>query len=307
MKPPSPANVSAAFCQLIDPSIRISEVRSVGGGCISNALKITLASERLGNRRVFAKSNEAGFIENFQSEWDGLNALAAAESIVVPKPIAVGIAAEQAWLITEWMETRPASDRFFADFGRQLAELHRVTAGNPIGWRSDNFLGSAIQPNTATACWAEFVAENRIGFQLRWAIDQQRVDAKLRRDGEAIVAAMPELLSGRADETSLLHGDLWSGNYLCGATDDHHCGVPVIIDPAVYYGCREAEFGMLKLFGSCPSEFYDAYQSTWPLPDGWQYRINVYVLYHLLNHLNLFGSGYLGQCHRVASEILRTK
>ncbi|WP_442508259.1 fructosamine kinase family protein [Novipirellula sp. SH528] len=307
MKPPSDSDVSAAFCQLIDPSTRISEVRAVGGGCISSAMQITLTSDQLGNRTVFAKSNEPEFVKNFQSEWDGLTALAAAESILIPKPLAVGTAAERSWLITEWIKTRPQAENFFADFGRQLAELHRVTAGSQNGWPSDNFLGAAIQPNTTTASWAEFVAENRIGFQLRWAIDQQRADTKLRRDGEAIVAAMPELLSGRADETSLLHGDLWSGNYLCGATQDNLCGVPVILDPAVYYGCREAEFGMLKLFGSCPPEFYEAYQATWPLPDGWQHRINVYVLYHLLNHLNLFGSGYLGQCHQVASEILRSK
>ncbi|GAA5508386.1 fructosamine kinase family protein [Novipirellula caenicola] len=307
MKPPSDSDVSAALGQLIDPSTKISDVRGVGGGCISNAMQITLHCDRLGNRTVFAKANEAGFVDNFQSECDGLTALAAAESILIPKPLAVGTAAGRAWLVTEWVETRPQSQNFFADFGRQLAKLHRVTAGSQIGWRSDNFLGSAIQPNTATAGWGEFVAENRIGFQLRWAIDQHRADAKLRRDGEAIVAAMAELLSGRADETSLLHGDLWSGNYLCGTTDDAVGGVPVIIDPAVYYGCREAEFGMLKLFGSCPAEFYDAYQATWPLPDGWQHRINVYVLYHLLNHLNLFGSGYLGQCHQVASEILRSK
>ncbi len=307
MKPPIDSDISAAFCQLIDPSTRTSEVRPVGGGCISSALQITLTSDRLGNRSVFAKSNEPSFIDNFQSEWDGLIALAATEAILVPKPIAVGIAAGRAWLITEWVETRPRSEKFFSNFGRQLAELHRVTAGNQIGWPRDNFLGAAIQPNSPTDSWAEFVAQNRIGFQLRWAIEQQRADAKLRRQGEAIVAAMPDLLSGRADETSLLHGDLWSGNYLFGATDEHHPGAPVIIDPAVYNGCREAEFGMLKLFGSCPPEFYNAYQTTWPLPDGWQRRSNVYMLYHLLNHLNMFGSGYLGQCHQVTSEILRAK
>lgn len=307
MKPPIESDVWSALCELIDPSTKISEVRPLDGGCISNAMQIRLTSDRLGNRTVFAKSNEPSFIGNFQSEWDGLIALAATDSILVPEPIAVGTAAERSWLITEWVETRPQSERLFDQFGRQLAELHRVTAGSQIGWSRDNFLGAAIQPNTATASWVEFVAQNRIGFQLRWAVDQQRADAKLRRQGEAIVAAMPELLSGRADETSLLHGDLWSGNYLFGTTNEKLSSVPVIIDPAVYAGCREAEFGMLKLFGSCPLEFYEAYQTVWPMADGWQRRINVYVLYHLLNHLNLFGSGYLRQCHHVASEILRSK
>ena len=270
-------------------------------------MQIGLTSNRLGNRSVFAKSNAPGFIDNFQSEWDGLIALGSTESISVPKPIAVGTVAERSWLVTEWIEPQPVAHEFFEQFGRQLAELHRVTAGAQIGWPRDNFLGAAVQLNTATDNWVEFVAQNRIGYQLRWAVDQRLADAKLRRQGEAIVAAMSTLLAGRANETSLLHGDLWSGNYLFGATDENLPGAPVIIDPAVYNGCREAEFGMLKLFGSCPPAFYDAYQSTWPLADGWQRRINVYVLYHLLNHLNMFGSGYLGQCHQVASEILRSR
>jgi fructosamine-3-kinase len=111
---------------------------------------------------------------------------------------------------------------------------------------------------------------------------------------------MDQLLAGRDPQTSLLHGDLWSGNYLCDCEDR-----PVVIDPAVYYGCREAEFGMLRLFGSCPDDFYESYMETFPLPGGWQHRVSVYVLYHLLNHLNLFGSGYHDQCKRLAAEILR--
>lgn len=307
MQPPTAAEVSSAVCQLIDPSTRISQVRLLGGGCISHAMQIALMSDRLGNRTLFAKSNTPSFTDNFKCEWDGLTALAATESISVPRPIAMGTAAERSWLITEWVETRPQTEQFFGEFGRQLAELHRATASTQVGWPRDNFLGAATQRNTATDSWVEFVAQNRIGYQLQWAVDQQRADAKLRRQGEAIVAAMPDLLSGRADETSLLHGDLWSGNYLFGSTHEDLANGPVIIDPAVYNGCREAEFGMLKLFGSCPPEFYDAYQATWPLADGWKRRVNIYVLYHLLNHLNMFGSGYLGQCHHVASDILHSK
>ena len=151
MKPPNDADISSALCQLIDKSVRWSQVRSVAGGCISHAMQITLTSDQLGSRTVFAKSNTPSFVDNFQSEWDGLTALAAAESIFAPQPIAVGIAAERSWLITEWVERQPNSETFFNDFGRQLAELHRATAGNQIGWPRDNFLGAALQPNTATA------------------------------------------------------------------------------------------------------------------------------------------------------------
>lgn len=307
MKPPTAADVSSAFCQLIDPSTSISHARLLGGGCISHAMQVTVASDRLNNRTLFAKSNTPSFIDNFECEWEGLTALAATQSILVPTPIAIGTAAERSWLITEWVETRPQSENFFSDFGQKLAELHRSTVGTHIGWPRDNFLGATIQRNTPTDSWVEFVAQHRVGYQLQWAVDQQRADVKLRRQIEATLAAMSDLLSGRADETSLLHGDLWSGNYLFGSTHEDLTSGPVIIDPAVYNGCREAELGMLKLFGSCPREFYDAYQTTWPLADGWERRINIYFLYHLLNHLNLFGSGYLRQCHQVASEILHSK
>lgn len=307
MRPPTAADVSSALRQLVDPDARVFHARPLSGGCISHAMQVALTSDRLGDRTLFAKSNSLSFVDNFECERDGLNALAATESISVPRPIAMGTAAQRSWLITEWVETRPPSDQLFSDFGRQLAEMHRATASNKIGWQRDNFLGAATQPNTATDSWVEFIAQNRIGYQLRWAFDQQLADATLLRQVEAIVAAMPDLLNGRADQTSLLHGDLWSGNYLFGATHENLKAVPVIIDPAVYHGCREAEFGMLKLFGACPPEFYDAYRSAWPLAAGWQRRVNVYVLYHLLNHLNMFGSGYLSQCHHVAREILHSK
>jgi fructosamine-3-kinase len=183
-----------------------------------------------------------------------------------------------------------------------LASLHRSTQGQQIGLEINNFLGAAPQINTPANCWSRFVAEYRLGFQLRWAADQGLDDAALRRDVELILRQLDQLLSGSESTTSLLHGDLWSGNYLGDSS-----GAPVLIDPAVYYGNREAEFGMLKLFGACPRRFYEAYHEAFSFADGWQRRINVYVLYHLLNHLNLFGRGYLAQCVDVAGQILRAE
>jgi fructosamine-3-kinase len=220
--------------------------------------------------------------------------------IGVPKPIAVGHVGNAAWLVTEWVEQGSAGKGFYQRFGRALAGLHRCTLGDHIGLDHENFLGSARQINTPRDTWNEFVAAHRIGFQTRWAIDQGLAGAALQRDCEQIIDLMDDLLEGREDQTSLLHGDLWSGNYLCDREGD-----AVIIDPAIYYGCREAEFGMLRLFGSCPGDFYESYLDTFPLPAGWQRRVSVYVLYHLLNHLNLFGTGYRSQCQRLAAEILR--
>lgn len=202
-------------------------------------------------------------------------------------------------LIMEWIERGSARAANFPEFGRQLASLHRTTLGDAIGLDHDNFLGASPQINRPCDSWPQFVAEHRIGFQICRAIDGGLASDRLRRDVEKVIASIDELLAGREDRTSLLHGDLWSGNYWFDET-----GRPVWIDPAVYRGCREAEFGMIRLFGGCPAEFYDAYQDSLPMPDGWQRRTSVYVLYHLLNHLNLFGSGYLSQCQTVAAEIL---
>ncbi len=279
----------------------VVDVRSVGGGCISDAKHVRVQAADGSATNLFVKSNDRSFLNNFQCEASGLNQLHETGTIRVPQVFVVTAAGQHAWLVAEWIEQGPRGADYFAQFGRQLAELHRTTFGPEYGWDRDNYLGAAQQINSISEAWPMFIAEHRIGFQLRWAVDQQRASEKLRSACEQIIQQMPELLEGREDTASLLHGDLWSGNYLCDSQ-----GQPVIIDPAVYHGCREAEFGMLKLFGSCPPAFYDAYQDALPMPAGWQRRVNVYVLYHLLNHLNLFGSGYLGQCQSLAAEILRS-
>ncbi len=292
--------IETALQQLITGIGRVIDVDPVGGGCISEASRVAVREAAGRENVLFVKRNDESFLDNFRSEWDGLNRLAAPGVIGVPRPIAVGVAAGSAWLVTEWVEQAGRDREFFPRFGRSLAELHRATLGNEIGLDRDNYLGSARQQNSPCRDWAEFMAERRIGFQIGWARDQGLASDSLSRDCEQIVARMDQILEGRDDATSLLHGDLWSGNYLC-----RRDGQPLIIDPAVYHGCREAEFGMLRLFGSCPGEFYQAYEDEFPLPGGWQRRVVVYVLYHLLNHLNLFGRGYLGQCQTTAAEILR--
>jgi len=292
------SDLTSPLRQLIPGLSSVREDASVGGGCISDARRVVARMDDGNTATLFVKSNAESFLDNFQSEWDGLGRLRAAEAIAVPDPMAVGVADGRAWLVLEWVDLGSRGSSFFAQFAEQLAALHRNTLGSRIGLDRDNYLGSADQINTPCDDWAEFVATHRIGFQIRWAT-QRGVDDQLRRDCEKSIDKMPDLLRGRESATSLLHGDLWSGNYLCDAD-----GEPVLIDPAIYYGCREAEFGMLKLFGSCPPEFYQAYQDHFPMPDGWQRRVRVYVLYHLFNHLNLFGSGYLEQCRSVAAEIL---
>tara|TARA_R110002049_G_scaffold185580_3_gene353848 strand:- start:94142 stop:94942 length:801 start_codon:yes stop_codon:yes gene_type:complete len=264
-------------------------------------MRVTVSIDSDAPTRLFLKRNEASMEDNFRCEKLGLVQLAAANVIRVPIPLAVGCVDGQAWLVTDWIDQAEMPSDFFGVFGRQLAQLHRATLGREIGWPRDNYLGAAPQQNSPAPTWHDFVAERRLGFQLRWAVDQRLADSRLSSDVQAIINRLPDLLVGRDPQTSLLHGDLWRGNYLCDET-----GNPVIIDPAVYRGCREAEFGMIRLFGSCPASFEQAYDQAFPLPDGWQRRVSVYVLYHLLNHLNLFGRGYLSQCHQVAAEVLQS-
>lgn len=285
---------------LVPDIAAVTSTEPVGGGCISDAQRVRFRDARGQAGELFVKSNQAAFSDNFQCEWDGLTRLAEVGQIGVPQPRAVGVVKDRAYLVTDWIEPEAPGPGFFDRFGTALAQLHRATLGSRIGLDRDNYLGAARQINTVCPCWVEFVADHRIGFQLRWAVDQDLAGGGLRRDLEQIIRSMQTLLAGRDDETSLLHGDLWSGNYLCGPD-----GQPFVVDPAVYYGCREAEFGMLRLYGSCQDSFYRAYQDAFPLPEGWQRRVNVYVLYHLLNHLNLFGSGYLSQCRAITAELLR--
>ncbi len=285
--------------KLVPTISSITDIQSVGGGCISDAQHVTVRDETIGVRDLFVKSNHASFLDNFECEWDGLVRLNDPGVIGVPDPIAVGVVDGRSYLVTSWIDQHRADKDFFAKFGAALADLHRATLGTQIGLDHDNYLGSAQQINSTQPSWVEFFSINRLEFQLRWAVDQGLAAGSLQRDCGQIIQTMDQILAGRDDATSLLHGDLWSGNYLCGPDSR-----PVIIDPAVYYGCREAEFGMLKLFGSCPDSFYDAYNDRFSLPSGWQHRVGVYVLYHLLNHLNLFGSGYHSQCCSLATEIL---
>ncbi len=274
-------------------------VEFVGGGCISEAMHVRWCRGDGSVRSLFLKRNHASMEDNFDCEVAGLKALAESDAIRVPRPVAVVCNGGFAWLVTQRIESGKRPVNFFEQFGRELAQLHRATLGDRIGWDRDNYLGSSRQPNHPCQEWIEFVALRRLGYQLRRAVDQGLAHSRLRGDVERVIDRLASLLDGRECRTSLLHGDLWSGNYLCDKD-----GRAVIFDPAVYYGCREAEWGMIGLFGGCPQEFTDGYEQEYPLADGWQRRASVYVLYHLLNHLNLFGHSYSSQCENACAKLL---
>jgi fructosamine-3-kinase len=229
------------------------------------------------DRPCFRQANEARFADAFAAEAQGLAALRAA-GVRAPEPLAFGVQAGEAYLLVEYLELRKDGD--WQALGRMLAAQHR-RHGTRFGWARDNFIGATPQQNGWLADWPTFFTERRLAPQLRLALENG-----FRLDPGNVV----ELLAQHRPQPSLLHGDLWSGN--AGFLAD---GSPVLFDPAVYYGDREADLAMTELNGGFPKAFYAAYEAAYPLEPGYALRKHLYNLYHLLNHLNLFGGGYLGQ------------
>jgi fructosamine-3-kinase len=219
----------------------------------------------------------------FEREAEGLKALAGANEIRVPSVYLVGAG----FLLLEDLAPAPRAERYWRSFGSQLARLHLHTS-TQFGFAQDNYLGSALQPNKLTNDGHEFFADQRLGFQVRLARDNDLLSKGELKEFEELVGKLPELIP--VQPASLIHGDLWSGNALTDAA-----GQPALIDPAAHYGWAEAELGATALFGGFDPSFYVAYQEERPLERGWQARLDVYNLYHLLNHLNLFGHSYHAQ------------
>lgn len=231
------------------------------------------------------------------AEADGLATLARAGALRVPRVLACGTSAGEAFLALEWIESVPGDAAAAERLGAGLARQHAVVAPR-FGFARDNFIGPTPQVNAWSENWAEFFREQRLRPQFRLAA--QRADASaLQSRREPLLQAVPALLAGHAPRPALLHGDLWAGNYLVSSR-----GEPVIFDPAVYYGDREADLAMTRLFGGFAPDFYRAYRAAAPLPPGWQRRADLYNLYHLLNHANLFGAGYALQACALIDRLL---
>jgi len=263
--------------------------RPVGGGCINAA---ALLDD--GHRRFFVKTNAAARLGMFEGEAAGLAELAAARALRVPAPVCWGQTESHSYLVLEHLELGgPARG---AAAGRQLAALHGTRAPC-FGWSRDNFIGATPQRNTHSRDWAAFWRDQRLGAQLDLAARNGQPSGLLDA-GERLRADLGALLD-HGPEPSLLHGDLWGGNL--GYLPD---GQPVIYDPAVYFGDPEADLAMTELFGGFAPDFYAGYREVRPLDPGYRVRKTLYNLYHILNHLNLFGSGYLGQARGMIDRLL---
>ncbi len=290
--------IERAVADATGREVRVVGERPVEGGCIHDARLLELEGPVEGGTRLFLKSNRSAPADLFPREADGLRALAAPAVIRVPAdPVAGETEDGTRFLVMEAIETGgPPSDgsRFFESFGRRFARLHRETVQDedrPFGFDHGNYLGSTPQPNPRTATWVDFFREHRLGHQLRLARSNHRSDPELDRLGDRLLDRLEEWIDMPDEPACLLHGDLWSGNFLADAA-----GEPVLVDPAAYHGHREADLAMTELFGGFDRAFYAAYEEEWPLLPGSRQRREIYQLYHLLNHLNLFGRGYRGQC-----------
>jgi protein-ribulosamine 3-kinase len=268
----------------------VKQQRGLGGGSINRAFLLSGDS-----KRYFVKTNHSGSGGMFAAEARGLQELASSHTLRVPEPVCFGDDGSQSYIVLEYLDMEGRADQ--AVLGEQLAAMHRVTAGQ-FGWEMDNTIGATPQPNAWKDDWLVFWREQRLGFQLQLAASNG-YGGELQILGDKLLCEMPTLFTGREVSPSMLHGDLWGGN-VAGLSDR----TPVIFDPAFYYGDREADLAMTYVFGGFSPDFYASYKNAWPLDDGFAVRKTFYNIYHIINHLNLFGGGYHGQSIHMMEQVL---
>lgn len=298
MATPHFTSLESAVRSLFGEGTEIERADPISGGDINEAYGLTLT----GGRRIFMKSNTKENLSFFTAEAAGLAAIARTEAISTPRILGVGTDRERggcSFLLLEFISGSSRGRNYWEDFAGQLAAMHRApTAGlvpdGKYGFGCDNYIGRRRQINTAHGSWISFFRECRLEPQFQDAAryfdreDRKRIGRFLDRIDEILVE--PEY-------PSLLHGDLWSGNVITG-----NDGRAWLIDPAVYVGHAEADIAMTELFGGFPRSFYTAYRKAAPLQPEYERRRDVYNLYHLLNHLNMFGRGYLAEVLRIVGR-----
>ena len=270
----------------------IQNRHAVGGGCINTAYVI-----QGHDVNYFVKLNSTDRREMFAAESAGLNEIVNSHTVRAPLPICFGGTSSASYIVMEYIESGPGNNDSYITLGQQLAAMHLVNR-EYFGWDYDNTIGSTPQPNTSSESWIEFWHKNRLGYQLELAV-MNGYGNQLQARGDCLLQQFPLFFSTYHPVPSLLHGDLWSGNY---AVDKY--GTPYIFDPAVYYGDRETDIAMTELFGGFPTLFYRAYEEAFPLDQDYHKRKKLYNLYHILNHLNLFGGGYLSQAREMIDMLL---
>lgn len=286
------SHIAADITQTTGTAFTARREHAVGGGCI-NAAHV-LEDD---GRRYFVKLNAATQIAMFTAETQGLAEIIRANAVRAPTPVCYGTVDDQAYLVLEFIALGRGDSASQEQLGQQLAAMHRITRPR-YGWTRDNTIGATPQSNTECDDWVEFWRTQRLGVQFKLAADKG-YGGRLQAQGQRLLEVLPALLAGHTPPAALLHGDLWSGNY---GFDEH--GAPVIFDPALYYGDRETDLAMTELFGGFSPRFYDAYREAYPPDANYRLRKTLYNLYHVLNHLNLFGGSYLQQAEQLIERLL---
>lgn len=275
--------------------VKILRQSPVSGGDINLAYQLTLSD----GRKLFLKENAADKLDFFVTETEGLAAIRGTNAITVPEIYGYGTDKDHSFLLMEFMEPGSRQKDFFEDFGRRLAVMHRAdcreyTGEGSFGFNSDNYIGAGHQENTPEKSWIAFFRDHRLLPQIRRA--KPNFDEEALKVFDRLLDRLDQYLT-EPEKPALLHGDLWSGNYVVGKD-----GLAALIDPAVYVGHPEADIAMTELFGGFPRAFYDGYYEVMGRTPGYEERRDLYNLYHLLNHLNLFGSSYYGAVMRIAER-----
>jgi len=269
--------------QKFNQDIATKDFSLSSGGCINKGGKL-----RTSQGVFFLKWNDAKkFPDMFEAEAKGLNLLATANAIHIPKVIGAGESSPYQFILMEFIESRTRSMNHWEVLGKELASLHK-NSSSAYGLDHDNYIGSLPQFNNFKNSWVEFFISQRLNIQLKIGIDSHSIERPLVKKFDALYKKLPSIL--HEEKPSLVHGDLWSGNLI---TDEK--GNPCLIDPAVYYGNREVDLAMTQLFGGFHDSFYQSYRNSFPLEPGYQERLDIYNLYPLLVHVNLFGQSYLSQ------------
>jgi len=289
--------IQSILSERIGEKIKVKEISSVGGGCINETARVET------NQGIFfAKWNDAKLFPGMlETEAKGLQLLKVADEIKIPEVIAQKIMGSRQFLILEFIDASPTApllkerglrgEVFWSDFGKSLAKLHKHTS-EKFGADHDNYIGSLPQSNRQHEKWSEFFILERLEPQIKLAHDSQKISNSVSRRFGNLFSQLEKIFP--QEKPSLLHGDLWSGNFMTG-----NKGEPVLIDPAVYYGHREMDIAMTKLFGGFSSEFYESYNETLPLENDRETRTDICNLYPLMVHVNLFGGSYATQVESI--------
>lgn len=282
--------IEQELSQQLGCPIKIKSHHEVSGGCINQAYTV------ITNRGLwFVKINSADKLSMFAAEAQALTEITSTHTVAAPEPVSYGIIESRAYLILEHMDlNHPVSP---AAFGSKMAQLHSLKHEH-FGWVRNNTIGSTSQINTQSLDWRFFFSSHRLDYQTSLA-QNNGAPHSLITSVKTLQQNLGHLFSDYQPFPSLLHGDLWSGNW-GGDTN----GEPIIFDPASYYGDHEADLAMMELFGHPGTAFYDAYAEILPIDAGYKTRRVLYNLYHILNHFNLFGGGYAAQAENMSKQLL---